>query len=126
MEQTNMSNEAHDNVLLSGATLAAAIRLVEIKEIEADLKDEKKRCKEILDQVLSVGERGVDKDNIAIVTVRKGAGRFSPERAHEFLPEAVYASICTISPDGKRAKEILAPVLYEECLEYNSASVVAL
>jgi hypothetical protein len=34
--------------------------------------------------------------------------------------------VCTSAPDGKLAKALLPPTLYEECLTYNKASVVAL
>ena len=41
-------------------------------------------------------------------------------------PAEVLASIQVFVPDGKKAKTILAPALYDLCVEYTKSSVVAL
>jgi len=117
--------DAHDNVLLHGEYLEAALELGEIAEAKRELAEREKRCKELLEKLLSVGERGVDKDNVPIVVVRKGAARFDPERAAESLSNDMLLKICTFTPDYKLAKQVLPPAMYEQCLDYNKASVVA-
>lgn len=119
-------NRTHDNVLLHGEYLDAALELGEIAHARGELDEREKRCKDVLDKLLSVGERGVDKDNIPIVAVRTGAARFNADRAAEFLPNDVLLGICTFTPDAKVAKLLLEPAEYEQCLDYNQASVVAL
>jgi len=121
-----MSNEAHDNVLLHDEYLAAAIELGEIAQAKRELSERETHCKELLEKLLSVGERGVDKDNIPIVYVRAGAARFNAERAFASLPQTIFLGICTSAPDPKLAKELLTPGMYEDCLTYNKSSVVAL
>ena len=119
-------NDAHDNVLLHGEYLEAALELGEIAQAKRELAEREKRCKELLEKMLSVGERGVDKDNVPIVVVRKGAARFSSERAAEALPNEVLLKISVFTPDLKLAKQVLPPAMFEQCLDYNKASVVAL
>lgn len=119
-------NDAHDNVLLHGEYLDAALELGEIADAKAELERREKSCNDLLNKLLSVGERGVDKDNVPIVAVRKGAARFNADRAAEYLPNDVLLGICTFTPDAKVAKLLLEPDMYEQCLEYNQASVVAL
>ena len=118
-------NDPHDSVLLHGEYLDAALELGEIAEAKRDLDAREKRCRDLLGSLLSVGECGVDKDNIPIVAVIAGAARFNPERALTRLTPDLMLSICTSTPDAKRAKALLPPNLYEDCLEYNHASVVA-
>ena len=118
-------NDAHDNVLLHGEYLEAALELGEIAESKRELAEREKRCKELLEKLLTVGERGVDKDNIPIVVVRKGAARFNTDRAAESLPNEVLLKISTFTPDVKLAKQVLSPAMYEMCVDYNKASVVA-
>lgn len=118
--------DAHDNVLLHGEYLDAALELAEIAETKRVLNARESACKTLLEEVLSVGERGVDKDNIPIVAVLPGAARFSPERAAQVLPEQVLQSISSFRADGQLAHRMLSVAMYEECLEYNKASVVAL
>jgi len=118
-------NDAHDNVLLYGEYLDAALELGEIADAKSDLESREKRCRQLLDELLSVGECGVDKDNIPIVVVIAGAARFNPDRALDRLTPDLMLSICTSTPDAKRAKALLPPNLYEDCLTYNASSVVA-
>lgn len=119
-------NDTHDNVLLHGEYLDAALQLGDIAQAKAELEQREKLCKDLLNKLLSVGERGVDKDNVPIVAVRKGAARFNADRAAEILPNDVLLGICTFTPDAKVAKLLLEPAQYEQCLDYNHASVVAL
>jgi len=118
-------NNPHDSVLLHGEYLDAALELGEIAEAKRDLDAREKRCRDLLGSLLSVGECGVDKDNIPIVAVKAGAARFNPERAIAVLPSDVLLGICSRAPDARVAKQLLSPAMYEDCLEYNNASVVA-
>lgn len=118
-------NDPHDSVLLHGEYLDAALELGEIAEAKRDLDAREKRCRDLLGSLLSVGECGVDKDNIPIVAVIAGAARFNSKRAIDLLSPDLILSICTSTPDAKRAKALLPENLYEDCLTYNEPSVVA-
>jgi len=121
-----MNRKAHDNVLLHGIYLEAALCLAEIEDDIDDLLDRQKRYRKLLLNLLSVGENGVDKDNVAIVTVIAGATSFNPTLALQMLPQEMLLRICTSAPDPKKAKQYLSEAAYESCVEYNQASVVAL
>lgn len=121
-----MTEEAHDNVLLEDDYLAAAIELREIAEAKKRLAQREDHLKSIIEKVLTVGERGVDADGVPYVTIRAGSKRFSAEKAAANLPPEVLASIQIIVADGKKAKSVLAPALYDLCVEYTKSSVVAL
>lgn len=115
-----------DNVLLEDDYLAAATELRQIAAEKKRLLDREAELKTIIEKVLTVGERGVAPDGTALVAIKAGAKRFSAERAMENLPAEILASIQVFTPDGKKAKTILAPALYDLCVEYNRPSVVAL
>lgn len=115
-----------DTVILDDEYLAAARELVEIAAEEKALAERKIEAKRIIEKVLTVGDRGVSPDGELLVAVRAGAARFKPELAEANLPADLVASISVTVPDGKRAKAILSPVLYDRCVEYNKPSVVAL
>lgn len=119
-------SEHADTVLLEDEYLAAAIELQSITAQEKLLASRKDECKRILEKLLSVGDRGVTADGTALVAVRAGAARFKPELATANLPASILASLEVITVDAKRAKTILAPALYELCVEYNKPSTVAL
>lgn len=115
-----------DTVVLEDEFLAAASELRIIAAERKHLTEREAECKRIIEKVLSVGDRGVSPDGEEMVVVRKGAARFKPELAEANLPPEVLQSILVLAPDGKRAKAILAPALYEMCTEENKPSVVAL
>lgn len=115
-----------DNVLLEDEYLAAAIELRQVSAEKKKLADREAELKAIIEKALTVGERGVAPDGTALVAIRAGARKFSAERAIANLPAEVLASIQVFTPDGKKAKTILAPALYDLCVEYNRDSVVAL
>lgn len=115
-----------DNVLLEDDYLAAATELRQIAAKKKQLLEREAELKDIIEKVLTVGERGIAPDGTALVAIKAGARKFSAERAMANLPAEVLASIQVFTPDAKKAKTILAPALYDLCVEYNRASVVAL
>jgi hypothetical protein len=119
-------SEHTDTVVLEDEYLEAARELVEITAQEKALAERKARAKQIIEKALAVGERGVSPDGELLVAVRGGAARFDADKAAENLPANLLESITVSVPDGKRAKAILAPGLYDLCVTYNKPSVVAL
>jgi len=115
-----------DTVLLTDEYLEAARELRQISQEKKVLAEREAAVKQTLEKLLTVGERGVSADGEELVAVRKGAARFKPELAAQALPENVLATVMVSVPDAKLAKAILSPALYEQCCEYNKASVVAL
>jgi hypothetical protein len=113
-------------VMLEGEYLAAALELREIAGLKKELAEREAEAKRIIEKYLAVGEKGSDSDGVEVVAVRKGAARFSSELAARNLPPALLAQISVTSADGKRAKAILAPALYDLCTEENRPSVVVL
>lgn len=121
-----MTQGAYDNVLLEDEYLEAAKELREITEAKKELAVREDQLKAIIEKVLTVGEKGVAPDGTPLVAIRAGSKRFSPEKAAANLPPEVLASIQVITVDGKRAKAVLAPALYDLCVDYTKSSVVAL
>lgn len=121
-----MTEGPHDNVLLEDEYLAAASELRQIAETKKQLTAREDQLKEILEKVLTVGEKGVASDGTPLVAIRAGAKRFSAEKAAANLPPEVLASIQVITVDSKKAKAVLAPALYDLCVDYTKPSVVAL
>lgn len=121
-----MTETPHDNVLLEDEYLAAASELRQIAETKKHLAAREAQLKEIIEKALTVGEKGIAPDGTPLVAVRAGAAKFSPQRAAENLPAELLEAITIKVADGKRAKAILAPALYDLCVEYNKSSVVAL
>ena len=115
-----------DTVVLKDDFLAAASELRIIAAERKHLTEREAECKRVIEKVLSVGDCGISPDGEQMVVVRKGAARFKPELAEANLPAEVLQSILVLAPDGKRAKAILAPALYDLCTEQNKPSVVAL
>jgi hypothetical protein len=114
------------HVLLDGEYLDAATELRAIAQEKKDLATREAECKRIIEKHLAVGERGVTPDGEEIVAVRAGASRFDADLAAANLPKELLAQISTVRADGKRAKAILAPALYDLCCDRNKASVVVL
>lgn len=119
-------SDPHDNVLLEDEYLDAAKELRDIAAEKKRLADREAELKAIMEKVLTVGERGVAPDGTPLVAIKAGAKRFSADLAEANLPPDVLASIQVTVADGKRAKAILAPALYDLCVDYNKSSVVAL
>lgn len=115
-----------DTVILEDEFLDAAREIVEITAQEKALAERKARAKQIVEKALAVGERGISPDGELLVAVRGGAARFDADKAAEVLPANLLESIMVTAPDGKRAKAILAPGLFDLCVTYNKPSVVAL
>ena len=115
-----------DTVVLKDDFLAAASELRIIAAERKHLTEREAECKRVIEKVLSVGDCGISPDGEQMVVVRKGAARFKPELAEANLPAEVLQSSLVLAPDGKRAKAILAPALYDLCTEQNKPSVVAL
>ena len=113
-------------IMLKGKYLDAANELRAIAQEKKDLATREAECKRIIEAYLNVGERGVTPDGEEVVAVRAGAARFSAELAAANLPKDLLAQITTLQADGKRAKAILAPALYDLCCDRNKASVVVL
>lgn len=121
-----MTDSPHDNVLLEDDYLEAAQELRQIAAEKKRLADREAELKQILEKVLTVGEKGISPDGTPLVAIRAGAAKFSAQRAAENLPAELLEAITVSVPDGKKAKTILAPALYELCVDYNKSSVVAL
>lgn len=119
-------SEHIDNVVLEDEYLAAASELRIISAEKKALAEREAVLKQIIEKVLTVGERGVAPDGTELIAIRKGAARFKPELATANLPADVVASISVTVPDAKKAKTILSPALYDQCVEYTKPSVVAL
>lgn len=116
-----------DTVVLEDEYLEAARELVAIAAEEKALAERKARAKQVIEKALAVGERGVSPDGELLVGVRAGAAKFDADKAVEVLGDSpLLDSIMVTVPDGKRAKAVLAPALYEACCTYNRPSVVAL
>ena len=58
--------------------------------------------------------------------MRAGARKFSADLAKQILPSDVVERLQVTTIDAKKAKEILAPALYDAACTQNKASVVAL
>lgn len=115
-----------EHVQLNGKYLDAAVELHAIAQEKKDLATREAECKRIIEKHLNIGERGVTPDGEEVVAVRAGAARFSADLAAANLPKELLAQITTLQADGKRAKAILAPALYDLCCDRNKASVVVL
>jgi hypothetical protein len=113
-------------VILQDEFLEAARDLVAIAAEKKALAEREGRAKEIIAKVLAEGERGISPDGEPLVAVRTGAAKFDPDAAASNLPAELLQSISVTVPDGKRAKAILSPALYELCTTRNKPSVVAL
>lgn len=109
---------------LDGDLLEAAVRLRDIAHAKADLDSEEKRIKELLRAAITPGTTCCDPAGAPLLAIRPGAARFSPQRAAEVLPADLLASISVTAPDGKKARELLAPSLYEACAVRTAPAVV--
>jgi hypothetical protein len=111
------------NIELTDDFLEAAVELRYVTAEIAKLETQAKHCKEILAKHLIVGDIGTDANGHALVKMQKGSARFKPELAKANLPADVLASIMVTAPDGKRAKDILAPALYELTCSEDAPSI---
>ena len=113
-------------ITLQDEFLAAAIELREIAKAKTELLEREAACKRLLRKALAEGERGAAPDGTELVAVRRGSMRFSADRARETLPPDILGSIQVFTPDSRKAKDVLAPALYELCCESSTPSVVVL
>lgn len=113
-------------VTLDERHLAAARELRAVMDEEKVLADRKAAAKKILAEVLvEVGQDAVDEYGEKWATVRPGAARFDAEQAVRNLPPAALKMIVREVPDGKLAKEVLPPALYDKCTKPGSPSIVS-
>ena len=114
-------------VVLEDEYLDAARELVAIAAEEKALAERKAAARQIVEKALAVGERGISPDGEPLVTVRAGSMRFDAEKAVEVLDGSpLLESIMVKAPDGKRAKAIHAPALYEACCTATRPSLAVL
>jgi hypothetical protein len=119
-------------VILEDEYLQAALTLRGNVALRKQLDVEDIRAKEIIAKVLAEGETGISPDGEPLVQVRAGAKVWNEQAAKDNLPADLLASFTTTETvtvtrmDKTRAKDILAPALYELCTKANRPSVVAL
>jgi len=119
-----------DPVLLEDEYLQAANRLRVNASIRKDLDAEDARAKEILAKVLAEGEKGISPDGELLVQVKPGARVWNESAARANLPAdlltAITVTVTEERLDKQKAKDTLAPAIYELCCKANKASVVPL
>lgn len=113
-----------EHVILEDEFERAARELIDILAQEKALAERKAACKQVIAKALAVGETGVSADGEPLVTVRAGSARFDPDLAAQNLPADLVASISVTAPDAHRARQVLAPGLYELCVKRTAPSVV--
>lgn len=122
---------SNPSVTLEDEFLEAARELRDVAKAKKLLDDRETRAKEILAKVLAEGEVGVDPESgLSLVAVRPGARVWSEDKARENLPTEILAQLevteTVVKIDKQRARETLAPALYDLCTKQNRPSVVAL
>lgn len=115
-----------DTVVLEDEYLDAAREYRDIVAQEKALAARKAQLREIIEKALAVGERAVTPDGEPLVAITAGSARFDPIKASKALPADVFNTILVLAPDAKRARDVLAPALYEQCCEYTRPSLRAL
>ncbi len=120
-----------DPVLLEDEYLEAAHRLRSNAALRKQLDVEDTRAKEILAKVLAEGETGIDQlTGEPLVQVKPGARVWNEAAARTNLPadlvKAITVTVTEERLDKQKAKDTLAPAIYELCTKANKASVVAL
>lgn len=119
-----------DSVMLEDEYLHAAEVLRTNAAIRKGLDAEDARVKEILAKILAEGETGVSPDGEPLVTVRPGAKVWNEAAARASLPadllKAITVTVTEERLDKQKAKDTLAPALYDLCTRSNKASVVTL
>lgn len=113
-------------ITLQDEYLAAALELRDIADRKQQLLAREAECKQLLRKALAEGERGAAPDGTELVAVRRGSMRFSVERAREALSPQMLGTIQVFVPDPRKARDVLAPALYELCCEPANPSVVVL
>jgi hypothetical protein len=119
-----------DPVLLEDEYLEAAHRLRSNAALRKQLDVEDTRAKEILAKALAEGETGISTDGEPLVQVKPGARVWNEQAARANLPadlvKAITVTVTEERLDKTKAKDTLAPAIYELCTKANKASVVAL
>jgi hypothetical protein len=117
-----------NTVILEDEYLEAARELREIAHARWDLDAREAKAKEILAKVLAEGETGVDPDGVPVVEVRPGALRWDEDTARKNLPANLVTALEVTETvtrlDRQRAKDTLAPALYELACKRTKPSVV--
>ena len=111
-------------VRLEDEYLEAAEALRRIAAERKLLAEAEAKAKAVIARLLAAGDTGVSPDGEPLVRVQAGARRFDAATATANLPADLLERITVPTPDGKRAKEILAPALWELCTKQNAPSVV--
>ena len=116
-------------VLLEEQYLAAANELRECTILRKQLDEREAAAKEILRSILQAGDTAIDADGVALVTVKRGAAIWNEKLAREVLPAAQLSAITvTVTEerlDKQKAKDTLAPAIYEACCKRNTDSIQA-
>lgn len=118
--------DTKDAVLLEGKYLVAARALRDISSEIDMLYHRQGECRKVLDEVLSVGEQGVNIDGVALVAVGRTRRTFVAGLAKANLDAATLAKITTLQPDPDKAREVLTDDEYDRCCSYAPAWAVAL
>lgn len=117
------------DVRLTDEYLEAVDELRAVAAGRAILDDREAAAKQLLLKLLAAGDTGTDSDGTPLVAIRTSR-RFDPKKAAAVLPgllgEEGYAALCTTTTavDPRKAKDVLAPALWQLCTNETSASVV--
>lgn len=116
------------NVELTDEYLEAADELREVSAERKRLDARETRAKEILAKILAEGDLGTDAEGRPLVEVRPGALRWDEDTARANLPADLVAALEVTETvtrlDKQKAKDTLAPALYELGCKRTRASVV--
>lgn len=117
-------------VLLEDEYLQAALTLRGNVALRKQLDVEDIRAKEIIAKVLAEGETGISPNGEPLVQVRAGARVWNEAAARANLPAdlltAITVTVTEERIDKQKAKDTLAPALYDLACRANKASVVVL
>lgn len=119
-----------DPVMLEDEYLDAALVLKANASLRKRLDLEDERAKEIIAKVLAEGEKGISPDGELLVQVKPGARVWNESAARANLPadllKAITVTVTEERLDKQKAKDTLAPAIYDLCTKANRASVVPL
>jgi hypothetical protein len=112
-------------VELDEQTAGDVIRLAELNRQAADLKEAAEEIKTRLRERLHAGRRyrfaGVE-----VLDLGKIGSQFDATLAEMYVPDALYAQICTPRPNAGLAKRILPAELYAKCCTLRQPAVKTL
>lgn len=122
-----MSTNPDDrNVLLEDEFLTAARTLAANKRRRQQMDLEDGAAREIIEKVIAEGETGIDENGTPLVQITRGARVWNEDQAKTALSADLLAGITVTKTvttlDRQRAKDTLAPALYELCTKQNRPS----